>query len=440
MANAEKTSQVTAVVGGQWGDEGKGKIIDLIAPNAEAVIRAQGGDNAGHTVVNPRGKFALHLVPSGICNEGVKNVIATGVMVNPDTVLREMAELRAQGLPVDATNLAISQRAHIVFDHHLYTDGGQEDGRGEMKIGTTRRGIGPATQDKMGRSNLRIGDLKRPEEFMKKLDANLEQKREALRLQGIEIPDVLQTDFYAGKVTIWREQLCDMITDTEALTHAMLYAGQNIIVESAQGALLDINRGTYPNVTSSGTNLAGVLDGAGIPPQALTESIMVIKAYITRVGAGGMPTEVHGKIEDFLRTRGQEYGATTGRPRRVGWFDGTAARFVQMNNGFDKYFVTKLDILTGVADLKVGTGYIHNRELISTLPENDAELQKCNALLRSVPTIPDFDTTIQSLEELPEEARRYLAIMDQLINDSVFKKAKLMGVGTGPGREQVILV
>jgi adenylosuccinate synthase len=340
---------VVAVVGGQWGDEGKGKIIDLLAAKAQVVIRAQGGDNAGHTVVNPRGRFALHLVPAGIFNPGTLCVIGAGVALNPQILLEEMDALHARG--VDTSNLVISERTHLVMPYHLLLDQAEEQARGAARIGTTGRGIGPAYSDKVGRVGLRTGDLLDPRVFAERLEEAVKRKNRLLA--SLYAVDSIDWSTIFEQYMAITQRLGPHIGDPGPQLDRALAAGQTILIEGAHGTLLDLDYGTYPYVTTSSPTVAGLLLGAGIGPRHLTNGLGVFKAYQTRVGAGPMPTELHDEVGEAIRQTGHEFGTTTGRPRRCGWFDAVAARYSARTNGFDSLAITRLDILDAQPTLKI---------------------------------------------------------------------------------------
>ena len=412
---------VIAVVGGQWGDEGKGKIIDLLAGRAHVVIRSQGGDNAGHTVVNPRGKFALHLVPAGIFNSDTDCLIGPGVALNPEVLLGELEALRARGVTTD--KLVISARAHLVMPYHLVLDGLEEEARGSGAIGTTRRGIGPTYVDKVGRSGLLVGDLRRPEQLRRRLTAAVERKNEQLtRTYQVEPIDVERTlADYLG----FAERLRPYIAETEPILERALRDGRTILLEGAHGTLLDLDHGSYPFVTTSSCTVGGLLNGAGIGPRHLTTAVGVFKAYATRVGAGPMPTELDDEVGQQIRERGQEYGTTTGRPRRCGWFDAVAARHSALVNGFHALAITRLDILDGLDSLQVCTAYELDGRRVDHVPSQAEELAGCRPVYQTLAGWSSPTGDAQDWGELPAAAREYV----RFIEDAVGVPAGLIGVG-----------
>ncbi|MEK7806641.1 MAG: adenylosuccinate synthase, partial [Chloroflexota bacterium] len=319
-----------AVIGGQWGDEGKGKVIDYLAGDVDCVVRYGGGNNAGHTVVNERGKFQLHLVPSGICWPNVCGIIGNGVVVDPDVLLGELDELAARG--VDTSRLFVSERAHLIMPYHILLDRLEEEDRGTDAIGTTGRGVGPAYVDKAGRAGIRVGDLLDWDSFAPRLERTLAAKNALItRVYGgkaLSLKDVL------ARCRVWAGRLGPYVRPTEQIVQDLLAAEKRILLEGAQGTLLDVDHGSYPYVTSSSPSIGGACIGLGLNPQAIAGVLGVFKAYSTRVGGGPMPSEMHGDMADGLREKAQEYGTTTGRPRRVGWFDAVAGKYSRLVNGF----------------------------------------------------------------------------------------------------------
>jgi adenylosuccinate synthase len=412
---------VIAVVGGQWGDEGKGKIIDLLAGRAHVVVRAQGGDNAGHTVVNPRGKFALHLVPAGIFNEQTRCLIGPGVALNPDTLLSEMDELARRGVSTD--NLVISARAHLVMPYHPLFDKLEEESRGAGAIGTTGRGIGPTYADKVARAGIVAGDLLRPERFREKVKASVERKNRILdRLYGhapVAADEIIEK--YLGHA----DRLGKYIAESEPIMEQALKEGRTILLEGGHGTLLDLDHGTYPYVTTTSCTVGGLLNGAGIGPRHLTTAIGVFKAYQSRVGAGAMPSELLDATGDFIRERGHEYGTTTGRPRRVGWFDAVAARHSMVVNGFHSIALTRIDILDELDELQVCVAYELDGEKVEHLPSQVEDLARCQPVYEGMSGWKTPTGDAQSWKDLPRQAQEYV----RLIEESVGVPAGLIGVG-----------
>ncbi|MBP6979891.1 adenylosuccinate synthase [Candidatus Curtissbacteria bacterium] len=420
--------EVIAVIGGQWGDEGKGKVVDFLASQADVVIRGQGGDNAGHTVHNPRGKFALHLVPAGIFNPDTLNIIGAGVALNPKSLLSEIDTLASQNVTVE--NLLISPKAHLALDYHLYIDRYQEDARGDGKIGTTKRGIGPTYVDKADRVGLPAKFLLDTDSAMQQLEKVLTKKR---KYYGFNDVDEFQADYYLELFKEVKQRLGAQIRPTEEIVTEHLAKGSNFVLEGSQGVLLDNDHGTYPMVTSSNTSVGGLVTGAGVPPTALTKTIGIFKAYQSRVGAGGMPTELLDKKGDELRNAGHEFGTTTGRPRRVGYFDGVAARYAQMFNGFTDIALTRIDTLANLGELKVAHDYKIDGEKVSLFPVDDPVLQKATAEYDDFEGWSDFDQT--NYQDLPEAVKVYC--------EGVMKNipgAKLSFIGTGQDRKDLIVL
>jgi len=357
---------VTAIVGAQWGDEGKGRIIDALANEMEWVIRFQGGDNAGHTVVNDFGEFKLHLIPSGIFHPQVKCLIGTGCVVNPAVLIEELATLEAAG--VKTANLFVSERAHMVMPYHTLLDGLQESAAGKSAIGTTKRGIGPAYSDKGARRGLRLGDLLRPDW----LEARLDQ---AVQFANRELVYFKQEPADPAKLLeqclAWRDKIQSRLVDPLPLIRQAYQQGANILLEGQLAAMRDLDWGTYPYVTSSNPTASFAAVGAGLPPQAINQVIGVVKAYTSAVGAGPMPTDQgNNEVAKWLREKGQEYGATTGRPRRCGWFDAVELNYVAYLNGFTQLAITKLDVLDGLPELQICTGYrLPNATVIKHVPD-----------------------------------------------------------------------
>jgi len=419
---------VTAVVGGQWGDEGKGKIVDLLAGQAQLAIRAQGGDNAGHTVVNPQGKFALHLVPAGIFNPQTLNVIGTGVALNPAILLEELDLLHSRGVTTD--NLLISERAHLVMPYHLWLDRADEAARGSQAIGTTGRGIGPCYVDKVARTGLRAGDLRDPASFRAKLAFVIARKREILA----DIPDVPAWDSaaVADEYLGYARRLAPYVAEVVPVVNAAVASGQAVLIEGAHGTLLDPDYGTYPYVTSSSPTVQGLCLGAGIGPSKLTKAIGVFKAYCTRVGAGPFPTELHTALGEQIRERGQEYGTTTGRPRRCGWFDAVAGRHAVQVNGFDAIALTRLDILSAFDPIQVCVAYELDGERVDYFPSIPTTLERCQPVYEELPGWLTPLEACSRYEELPAAARAYVERLEALLG------APIDSIGVGAERAQTI--
>ena len=412
---------VIAVVGGQWGDEGKGKIIDLLAGRAHVVVRAQGGDNAGHTVVNPRGKFALHLVPAGIFNDSTQCLIGPGVALNPEVLLGEMDALHERGVGTD--NLVISTRAHLVMPYHRLFDRLEEEARGDAAIGTTGRGIGPTYGDKVGRAGVQAGDLRHPERFRAKVRASVEGKN--VMLKALYGADPIDADEMVDRYLKLTDRLVPHIAETEPVLEQALRDGRTILLEGAHGTLLDLDHGTYPYVTTSSCTVGGLLNGAGIGPRHLTTAIGVFKAYQTRVGAGPMPSELFDATGEHIRERGHEFGTTTGRPRRCGWFDIVAARHSVLVNGFHAIALTRLDIMDELDEVNVCMAYEVEGRRIDYFPSDVEELARCTPVYEALPGWQAPTGNAHEWKDLPRAAQSYV----RLIEDSIGVPAGLIGVG-----------
>jgi len=417
----------TILVGAQWGDEGKGKIIDFLTEEADLVVRSQGGNNAGHTVIIGGKKFTLHLIPSGILRTGKACVIGNGVVVDPIDLIRELTGLRRQGVTI-ADNLFISDCAHVVFPYHRMLDECRERAKGDKKIGTTKRGIGPCYGDKVERTGLRMGDLVHPKTFSEKLQAKVEESNKILEAFGekpIDFLEVKKAYLSAAR------KLAPYITNTVVYLHEAIKAGRNILFEGAQGTFLDLDHGTYPYVTSSNTTAGGACTGTGVPPHRIDRVIGVMKAYTTRVGEGPFPTE-NQEISDMLHAMGREFGSTTGRPRRCGWFDSVATRYSSMINGIDELAVTNLDGLDHVENIKVCVAYKLGAKTLTVPPSDLRELKRCIPVLIELPGWKASTAQARTFRELPSKARNYLKKIASLTGP------KLSIVSVGADREQTI--
>jgi len=419
----------TILVGSQWGDEGKGKIIDVLTGGVDIVVRSQGGNNAGHTIVDGNKKYVLHLIPSGILRKGKICVIGNGVVIDPIALVEEIKGLRAKGIKVDK-NLLISDCAHLVMPWHREIDERREALKGKNKIGTTKRGIGPAYGDKAARTGLRMADLIRPDVFKEKLTQRTKENNAVLKGLGgkpVNGAKVLADYTAAAKV------LKPFVTNTVTYLHKAMEAKKEILFEGAQGTFLDIDHGTYPFVTSSNTTSGGACTGSGIAPNRIDRVIGVVKAYTTRVGEGPLATE-EDVIGDMLHGMGREFGATTGRARRCGWFDAVATRYATMVNGVDNLAITNLDGLDGLDEIRICTGYrIDGKGPVLDFPPTDAgELAQCRPVYISMPGWKTPTDKIRRYKDLPIKARRYAEKLAKLSG------AKLVIVSTGPGRDQTI--
>ncbi len=419
-----------AVIGGQWGDEGKGKIIDYLAGNVDSVVRYAGGNNAGHTVVNDKGTFQLHLVPSGICWSEVDGIIGNGVVVDPDVLIGEMDELASRG--IETTRLYVSERAHVIMPYHVALDFLEEQARGDDAIGTTGRGIGPAYVDKAGRSGIRVGDLLDWDALVPRLESVLKQKNAFITKiyggEALPLEDVL------AKCRTWAEQLRPYTRPTEQIVQDTLAQGKRVLLEGAQGTLLDLDHGSYPYVTSSSPSIGGACTGLGLNPQAISGVMGVFKAYSTRVGGGPMPSEIAGDEAEKIREIAQEYGTTTGRPRRIGWFDGVAAKYSQLVNGFTGLVLTRLDILDGFETVKVCVGYTANGATIDRFPANTSLLAQCEPVYQELPGWDQPTASATQLDQLPDNALAYVHRIEELVGCNV------QIISTGPSRHETIQV
>jgi adenylosuccinate synthase len=439
------STQCTAVVGLQWGDEGKGKIVDLLAREHDAVVRYNGGANAGHSVVIKGERYALHLIPAGILSPGKLAVIGNGVVVDPDWLLKELGTLASKG--VDTSGLVISSRAHVVMPYHKDEDGFREDvlkragsqrpvgsGEGQTEIGTTKRGIGPAYADKAQRATaVRAGDLLRPDILRAKVQLACALKQAMLHdLSGgvhrLDAADIVEKSLSAG------EKLRPMIRDTTYLLHDLLAQGKRLLFESANGTLLDVDHGTYPFVTSSSCAISGIGPGAGVPVQRVGKVLGVMKAYSTRVGSGPMPTELFDATADGIRQRGREFGTTTGRPRRVGWLDLVAVKYSTMINGVSGLCLTLLDVLSGVDELRVCTAYEIDGQRTDRFIPDGADLARAKPVFTTLPGFKEPVGTARSLSDLPPAARAY---MDFIVKHTGVPMAV---VSVGPDREQTMIL
>jgi adenylosuccinate synthase len=419
----------TILVGAQWGDEGKGKIIDVLTEKADVVVRTQGGNNAGHTVHISGKKYVLHLVPSGILRKKKLCVIANGVVVDPVSLVGEIEGLRKLGVKCQG-NLFLSETAHLVLPYHRELDAQREILKGKNKIGTTKRGIGPAYGDKAARTGLRVLDLVNPERFKAKLQFRIKENNEILKAFGAKPLDFKQVH---SEYRAAGDYLKPFVTNTVILLHEALRRGDDILFEGAQGTFLDIDHGTYPFVTSSSTTAGGACTGSGIAPHRMDRVVGVLKAYTTRVGEGPLPTE-NAEISDMLHAMGREFGATTGRARRCGWFDAVATRHACMVNGIDELAVTNVDGLDTVETIKVCIAYRIGKKRYDFVP-NDAEvLADCQPIYAEFPGWKQATDKARKWKELPAKTRNYLKAVAELTG------AKLAIASVGPGREQTIFV
>lgn len=419
----------TILVGAQWGDEGKGKIIDVLTSDADVVVRTQGGNNAGHTVFLGSKKYILHLIPSGILRPGKTCVIGNGVVIDPIGLVEEIKSMQKLGVKIDG-NLLISETAHLVFPYHRELDEQREILKGKNKIGTTKRGIGPAYADKASRTGIRMIDLVNPIRFEQVLKTRIKENNEVLKAFGakpLSFSKVHAAYREAGDI------LKPFVANTVVYLYEAMRKGKDILFEGAQGTFLDIDHGTYPFVTSSNTTAGGACTGSGIPPQSVDRVVGVMKAYITRVGEGPLPSE-NSEIGDLLHGMGREFGATTGRPRRCGWFDAVATRHAGMLNGIDEIAVTNVDGLDTVEEIKVCVAYRVGSQRFDYVPNDIELLAKCEPQYVSFPGWKQSLTGMKSWKQLPAKARTYLKALAELTG------AKLSIVSVGPAREQTIVL
>lgn len=421
---------VVAVTGGQWGDEGKGKIVDSLAEKARVVVRFAGGDNAGHTVINNYGEFKLHLVPSGIFCSETTCIISNGVVINPSVLLQEISELQSRG--VNVSRLFLSDRAHLIMPYHILLDGLEEERRGKGALGTTRRGVGPAFTDKTARIGIRVGDLLDRDVLLARLEAALELKNVIITRVYDHPPLILEKIF--EQYCRYGEQLAPFIRETNSILHIAISNKEPVLLEGAQGALLDTDFGTYPYVTSSSPLAGGGCVGAGIGPMEFSRVVGVFKAYITRVGSGPMPTELKDEVGEFIRRKAHEYGATTGRPRRCGWFDAVAGRLSVQVNGFSDIALTHLDIYDGFSTIKICTAYKLDGEVVDHFPSNITTLKKCQPVYEELPGWQEVTGEVRRFDQLPLEARRYIARLEELLS------CPISLITVGPRRGQAVEV
>ena len=417
------------LIGAQWGDEGKGKITDFLAEKANMVVRCQGGNNAGHTVVVNGEEFKLHLIPSGILYSNKTCVIANGVVIDPAVLLQELSYLAERG--IETGKLLISSNAHIIMPYHRLLDGLEENARGADKIGTTKRGIGPAYMDKAARTGIRMIDLMDADEFAAKLRRNLAEKNTLLTkvyaVEALDFEEIYQE--YLG----YAEKLRGYVTDSSLAIDQTIKAGNKVLFEGAQGTLLDLDHGTYPFVTSSHPIAGGACTGAGVGPTQIGRVVGVIKAYTTRVGEGPFPTELMDETGEKIRQLGFEFGTTTGRSRRCGWFDAVIARYAVRVNGISDFAITKLDVLTGLDILKICVGYSAQGQRIDEFPQSQKIFNQCQPIYEEMPGWQEDLTQVKKFEDLPKNARNYIHRLE------VLSGVKATLVAVGPGREQTIV-
>jgi len=421
-----------AIIGAQWGDEGKGKVVDLFSRSADIVVRFQGGNNAGHTLVVDGEKTVLHLIPSGALHRNKLCVIGNGVVVDPEVLLEEIRGLKKKGCLQDDSLLRISEEAHLIMPYHKAVDQARERLRGKGKIGTTGRGIGPAYEDKVARTGIRFIDFLEEKTFRQKLKRNIEEKniylKAILKEKTLDFREI--HDAYCG----YRKKLRSYVADTGLLLHQEIQAGKSVLFEGAQGTLLDVDHGTYPYVTSSNAVIGGVLTGTGLGPRSIHQIIGISKAYTTRVGSGPFPTELKGPEGEKLKQDGDEFGATTGRPRRCGWFDAVGLRYAARINGMTGLALTKLDVLTGFKKIRVSTAYRSGGQLYHEFPASIAVLEQAEPVWEELEGWKTPLSGARKFSDLPPNAQRYVRRLEEMV------ETEIILVSVGPGREQTIIL
>ena len=421
-----------AVLGAQWGDEGKGKIVDVLARDAHIVARFAGGNNAGHTVVNDQGKFSFHLIPCGVFWPEALNVIGNGVVVDPDVLLKEIDDLKSRGIDI-SHRIVVSERAHLIMPYHVVLDELAEKARGSARIGTTGKGIGPAYADKAARTGLRAADLLDIEALIPRLE-NILQYTNAV-ITKVHGGEPLSFDEVFDKCRDWSVRLAQYIGPAEKIINQALSAGENVLLEGAQGVLLDLDHGTYPFVTSSNPTIGGASVGVGVSPTHIVGITGVFKAYTTRVGAGPLPTELNDSTGETIRNLAQEFGTTTGRPRRVGWFDAVAAKYSALINGYTSAVLTRLDVLDGFETVRICTQYINeDGEVTDDFPGGVAALEKARPVFEEMPGWDRPTASVRRYEDLPRAARDYVERIQELIG------CPIDVISTGPHRDETVMV
>lgn len=421
---------VVAVVGLQWGDEGKGKLIDLLTPQVQMVIRCQGGANAGHTVVVGEEKYVFHQIPSGVLHTDTRCVIGAGVVIDPGAIVDEIQQLSARGIDLRG-RLFISPKAHVTLPYHRLLDEGREARRGVNRIGTTGRGIGPTYTDKAARCGVRMQELIQPEKFRAAVQANLEENNFLLehffRLPVVDLNEVCRE--YAG----YAETLREFVRDTDSMVREAVLRGDHVLLEGAQASLLDLDHGTYPYVTSSNTNTSGLCAGAGVAPSRVTHVLGVAKVYATRVGMGPFPTELHDATGQLIQQRGQEFGATTGRERRCGWFDAVSLRYSLWHSGVTSLALTKLDVLDPLPQIALCTGYRYKGDILREMPSDAAVLQQVEPVYEEFSGWQQNTVGMTEHSAFPDAAKRYIDHIAQAVD------CEVSIISTGYGREHVVV-
>lgn len=420
-------NKTVVVIGSQWGDEGKGKITNYLSEKADVIVRFQGGDNAGHTIVFDNNTYKLHLLPSGIFDENKKNIMGNGMVINPKSLISELEEIRSHGFKCD--NLYISDRAHVIFDYHKILDALIEESLGDLKIGTTKKGIGPAYTDKVSRIGIRMADFI-SDDFEEIYYKHLELKnKDIVRLGG----QPLSNDSINEYLEI-REVIKPLVVDAISLLNEEHKLGKKILFEGAQGALLDIDFGTYPYVTSSSPSSGGVVIGSGLGVNKINEVLGIVKAYTTRVGEGPFPSELNNALGDHIREVGREYGATTKRPRRIGWFDSVILNYSSMVNGLTGLSIMLLDVLTGIEELQICVSYTLDGKIINSVPARLKDFSRCKPNYITMPGWNEDITHVTSFDELPVNAKNYLRKIEELVG------VEIKCFSVGPDREQTIIM
>ncbi|MFH1591643.1 MAG: adenylosuccinate synthase [archaeon] len=420
----------TAIIGTQWGDEGKGKIVDILTEKVDVVCRGTGGNNAGHTVVVKGEKTILHLIPSGILHKDKTCIIGNGVVINPEILFKEIDTLISQGVEITPDNLLISDRAHIIFEYHIQIDGHQEDGKGKAKIGTTKRGIGPCYEDKASRQGIRVCEFVDPVLLAERLARQVDRKNIVITkvFEGKPLDGGTMLKSYQALA----DRIRPFVKDTGHLIDELRKEGKQMLYEGAQGTLLDIDHGTYPYVTSSNSTIGGLMTGLGVSPSSVGEVVGIMKAYTTRVGGGPFPTELTDETGDLIRDKGTEFGSTTGRPRRCGWLDTVMVNYAKRINGLTQLAVTKLDVLDTLDTIKIGIGYQIEGEDIPTIPPELGTLEKVVPVYIEMPGWKQDTSEIKEYDDLPDNAKAFLDKVTELtgLPTSI--------VSVGPNREQTI--
>ena len=421
-----------AVLGAQWGDEGKGKIVDFLAKDAHIVARFAGGNNAGHTVVNDQGRFSFHLIPCGVFWPQALNVIGNGVVVDPDVLLEEIDDLRCRGIDI-SDRIVVSERAHLIMPYHVLLDELSERARGTARLGTTGKGIGPAYADKAARTGVRAADLLDIEALIPRLENILKYTNSVIT--KVYDGDALSFEDVFDRCRTWSERLAPYIGQAEKIVNQALAAGKNVLLEGAQGVLLDLDHGTYPFVTSSNPTIGGASVGVGVSPTHIKGITGVFKAYTTRVGAGPLPTELLDETGETIRNLAQEFGTTTGRPRRVGWFDAVAAKYSALINGYTSAVLTRLDVLDGFETVRICTYYVtEDGEQTDDFPGGVAALEKARPVFEEMPGWDKPTASVRRYEDLPREAMDYVERIQELIGCPVDI------ISTGPHRDETVMV